>query len=448
MNTFDYLKLILMDEYLALKELLIEQSIAVATVMFVVIASIVYFKPFPPHSVTMAVGPPGTPSYGMAQELTKIFGNDNITLNSKDSVGSVESIHLLEDPSSNVDIGLIVSGTTDLAHADKFYSLGSVAYSPVWIFYRKDLKNIPKEIKDLSRLHLRVGIGPEGGATVPLSKKIFALNGIDISKEGNFRVAPYAQDVEDLMSGKIDCAIIVSTYFDSDIQKLLREPTIGLLGIDNTKAYEISVSYLERVILPEGSVNLERNIPPKDIPLISPTLNIVVKKDLNPDIQVQLLTAAKEFLYTTEFLFFAKRGQFPAYVDTSIPISPIALDFYTKGPPAGFSHLPFWLAGFVNRSWVFFLTLIAVLYPITKLNLQLRTIRFHVKQHRFFDELHDIEKRLSEAHLSEENKLALLKEIQNMKYQVSVRRIPVGMEESHFNFINALYLIELRAKEI
>jgi hypothetical protein len=202
------------------------------------------------------------------------------------------------------------------------------------------------------------------------------------------------------------------------------------------------------VILPEGSVNLERNIPPRDIPLISPTLNIVVKKDLNPDIQVQLLTAAKEFLYTTEYLFFAKRGQFPAYVDTSISLSPIALDFYTKGPPVGFSYLPFWLAGFVNRSWLFFLTLIAVLYPIAKLNLQLRTIRFHVKQHRFFDELHHIEKRLNEAHLSEENKLALLKEIQNMKYQVGIRRIPVGMEESHFNFINALYLIELRVKEI
>ena len=48
----------------------------------------------------------------------------------------------------------------------------------------------------------------------------------------------------------------------------------------------------------------------------------------------------------------------------------------------------------------------------------------------------------------EENKLALLKEIQNMKYQVGIRRIPIGMEESHFNFINAMYLIELRVKEI
>ena len=448
MNTFDYLKLILIDEYLALKELLIEQSITVAAVLFVVIASIVYFKPFPPHSVTMAVGPPGKPSYVMAQELTKVFEHDNITLKLKHSVGSVENIHLLEDPNSNVEISLIVSGTTDQAHADKLYSLGSVAYSPVWIFYRKDLNNIPKDIKDLSRLNLKVGIGPEGGATVPLAKKIFALNGIDISKEGNFRVAPYAQDIQDLMSGKIDCAIIVSTYFDWDVQKLLREPTIGLLGIANTRAYEMSAPYLKQVILPEGSVNLERNIPSKDISLISTTLNIVVTKDLNPDIQLQLLTAAKEFLYTTEHLFFAKRGQFPAYVDTSIPISPIALDFYTKGPPADFGHLPFWLAGFVNRSWVFFLTLIAVLYPIAKLNLQLRTIRFHVKQHRFFDELHHIEKRLNEAQLSEEIKLTLLKEIQNMKYQVSIRRIPIGMEESHFNFINALYLIELRVKEI
>jgi uncharacterized membrane protein YdjX (TVP38/TMEM64 family) len=67
MNTFDYLKLILMDEYLALKELVIEQSLAVAAILFIIITSIIYFKPFPPHSVTMAVGPAGKPSYVMAQ---------------------------------------------------------------------------------------------------------------------------------------------------------------------------------------------------------------------------------------------------------------------------------------------------------------------------------------------------------------------------------------------
>jgi TRAP-type uncharacterized transport system substrate-binding protein len=437
-----------MDEYLALKELLIEQSLVVAALLFIIITSIIYFKPFPPNSVTMAVGPAGKPSYVMAQELTKVFEHDDIKLKSKHSVGSVENIRLLEDPNSNVEIALVVSGATDRAHADRFYSLGSVAYSPLWIFYRKDLKNIPKDIKDLSRLNLKVSIGPEGGGTGPIARKIFALNGIDISKDSNFRVDPYEKDVADLMSGKIDCAMIVTTYFDWDVQKLLREPNIGLLGIDNTKAYEMSVPYLKQVILPEGSVNLERNIPSKDIPLISTTLNIVVTKDLNPDIQLQLLTAAKEFLYTTQYLFFAKRGQLPAYVDSTLPISPVALDFYTKGPPVGFDYLPFWLAGFVNRSWLFFLTLIAVLYPIAKLNLQLRTIRFQVKQHRFFDELHHIERRLNEAHLSEENKLALLKEIQNMKHQVSIRRIPIGMEEAHFNFVNALYLIELRVKEI
>ena len=67
MNTFDYLKLILMDEYLALKELLIEQSLVVAALLFIIITSIIYFKPFPPNSVTMAVGPAGKPSYVMAQ---------------------------------------------------------------------------------------------------------------------------------------------------------------------------------------------------------------------------------------------------------------------------------------------------------------------------------------------------------------------------------------------
>ena len=126
----------------------------------------------------------------------------------------------------------------------------------------------------------------------------------------------------------------------------------------------------------------------------------------------------------------------------------MALNFYTKGPPAGFSYLPFWLAGFMNRFWIFFLAFIAVIYPLAKLNLQLRTLRFHVKQHRFFDELHEIEKKLTEEKLTREAALALLEQIQTIKRKASIRRIPVGMEESHFNFINAIYLLELKIKEI
>jgi len=143
MTTFEYFKRVIVDEYLALKELLIEQYAISAALVLIVIGAIVYLKPFHPHTVTMAVGPPGTPSYVMAQELVKIFERDNISLKFKPSVGSVESIHLLESPHSDVDITLIVGGSADekQIQTNTFYSLGSIGYSPIWIFYRKDFSS-------------------------------------------------------------------------------------------------------------------------------------------------------------------------------------------------------------------------------------------------------------------------------------------------------------------
>ena len=448
MTTFEYLRRIIADELLALKEILIEQYLFALLLLLAIVCAVFYLKPFPPNSATMAIGGPGTPSYVMSEELSKVFKKNSLNLKTKNSVGSVQSIELLEDTESGVDLALIVGGSADENQAQKFYSLGSMGYSPIWIFYRKDLKRIPRDLQDLSRLQLKVGIGPKGGATVPLTRNLFHLNGIDITKNNNFRIGPYDDDVKDLLSGKIDCAIIATTFYDWDIQKLLRESSVELLDVDNTKAYQMAVPYLESVILPKGSVDIERNIPPKDISLIAPTINLVVRKDLNPDIQTLLLSTAKEFLYTTSYLFFAKRGEFPAYVDTSIPLSPVALEFYSHGLPIGYGYLPFWIAGFVNRFWVFVLTFLAVLYPIVRLNLHLRSIRFHIKQHRFFDALHSIERQLNQEHLSSGDKLALLSELKVIKYQACIIRIPTGMEESHFNFLNTIYLMELKIKEV
>ena len=45
---------------------------------------------------------------------------------------------------------------------------------------------------------------------------------------------------------------------------------------------------LARLVLPQGVIDIDRNIPPNDVPLIGATTKVLVRSDLHPEI-VQLL---------------------------------------------------------------------------------------------------------------------------------------------------------------
>jgi hypothetical protein len=62
------------------------------------------------------------------------------------------------------------------------------------------------------------------------------------------------------------------------------------MGFQTAEALTRIFPELARLVLPQGVVDIYRNIPPNDVPLIGSTSKVLVRSDLHPEI-VQLVVA-------------------------------------------------------------------------------------------------------------------------------------------------------------
>ena len=346
------------------------------------------------------------------------------------------------DETDDVDVAFIQGGALTPEQAGKVYSLGSVAYEPVWIFYRRGAPGRYAYLTDL--LGKRIGIGPERGGTRPMARELFKLSGISVDEDSNFVVAPYRVNLQDFKDGKLDAIMVVAPYFDPEIQELLQNPDFLLFDFREAPAYEKAFQYVHDLTLPAFSVNIQKRIPEHDIRLIATTTTIAVAKNLHPDIQTLLLMAVRDQQRASQYLFFSKRGEFPSYVDPTIEASPVALHFYDYGVPTGIRYLPFWIGGFFDRLWVLLLSVFAITYPLVRLNVHLRDLRFHIKHHRLYEELLEIERDVCKSPLAPESAARFQRRLDLLNRHAISDNVPVGMESSYFQLLNAIEL--LRAK--
>jgi TRAP-type uncharacterized transport system substrate-binding protein len=442
MNTFQYISIIVKDEFRAIREEFIESKLLVIAFFVAVFLVIFYLDPFPSKHIYFATSYPSSDWHNFVKKTTVALDEKGIDVTLIDTDGAVDNVIRLNDPKDKANVAFSYGAALNHDQIHGIYSLGSLFYEPVWIFYRKNKIHDLKSMKDLA--NYKVGLGPAKSGSFMIAKKLLLDLNVDITKNSNFVSSSFVDIHKKFLKGDLDAIIIVSTYLDPIVQNLMREPKVALYSFSNANAYERKYNYLEAVNIPAGSIDLLNQIPPKDIELISTTASLVVRKDLHPDLQLALLMTIKEVIGSSSSLFFAKRNEFPAYVDPSIPISPIARRFYDYGPPHTAQYLPYWLAGFFERSWLLILALFAIIYPLTKLNIHLRKFRFTLKERPHYEELLAMEKRLCTEKLSEREKQQFLDDLDKMNKHAIEAGVPVGEEVDHFNFLNAINLMRIK----
>jgi hypothetical protein len=90
--------------------------------------------------------------------------------------------------------------------------------------------------------------------------------------------------------------------------------------------------------------------------------------------------------------YFAKTGEFPAYINSEAPLSAEARYFYQNGTPALMKYLPFWLAEFLERMFFLILPFIVFAFPFIKsipnyrVNLARKQINHVYKQLEAFEQ--------------------------------------------------------------
>lgn len=280
--------------------------------------------------------------------------------------GSIENALRLKSTTDPVDIALIQGGALNNEQAKGLESLGSIAYEPVWTFYRRALGIHPSRLNDLRGL--RIAVGPNLSGSKVVARKLFAEDGIDIDHEPGFLFGKSAVEyAEDLEKGLVDVVVEVNPHADPHIKRLLENPNISLMSYELAEAYHQKFRFIEAITLPKGSINIHDVNPPQDVHLIATTLNVLVKEDTNPDLQTIFLVASRLANRNPDSLLFGSADRFPSYMDSQIPLSQAAQHFYSFGMPPSLDYFPARFAGLVDRYWVIFLGVVSAAYTLIQI---------------------------------------------------------------------------------
>ncbi len=346
-----------------------------------------FVQPAPPKRIVITTGGESGAYYQFAQRYAAILARDGITLEVKSSAGSLENLDRLK--ADEAQVGFVQGGVMppkedpDAEDDSGLLSLGSLFYEPVWVFYRGE--------RDLTRLTdlrgKRIAIGQEGSGVRQLAQQLLAANEIEAGEH----LVPLSglTAAEELQQGRIDAAFIIASESAPVVQVLLRSPGIRLMSFAQSGAYQRRFPFLTKLTFPQGVADLVRDFPPNDIKVLAPTANLIVRDDLHPALQSLLLQAASEVHGKSGF--FQDQGEFPAYKDQMLPLSPDAARYFKSGPSFLQRYLPFWLAVLVDRLIVLLVPVFALLIPLLKVAPAIYNWRVRSKVFRCYGELKFLE---------------------------------------------------------
>jgi hypothetical protein len=208
-----------------------------------------------------------------------------------------------------------------------------------------------------------------------------------------FLTLPSADGVNALLLGEIDVLFLVDQLESPNIQKLLNDPKLSLIGFNRAEASTRILPYLEILTVPTASFSLVRDFPPQTIQLLSTTTQLLVDDRLHPALQYLFLEAAEAI--NGKQSFFAKRGEFPKFNHSAFPESTVAARFEKSGVPPIMNYLPFWVAEFVHRMFILLVPFLAFAYPVVSSLPNYRNKRVQVRINKMYGALWTFEQELA-----------------------------------------------------
>jgi TRAP-type uncharacterized transport system substrate-binding protein len=326
-------------------------------VVGIVSLALTYFIPAPPSKVVMGAGFKGTSFEYFARQYREIFARSNVELEVRETGGAVDNVKLLQDPESGVQIGLVIGGISDGKHAPGLLSLGTVYNTPFWVFYSSN-----EPFDRLSQLKgKRIAVGPVGSATRAAADQILGKGGVN-SETATLLPFIGSTAVEAMNDGKVDAVWILGAPDSPSVHSFLGNPNLRIMSFPNAEAFTRIFPELARMVLPQGVIDIDLNVPPNDVQLIGSTTKVLVRSDLHPEI-VQLLLQTMVEVHSGANIF-QRAGEFPNSTDVEYSVAPAAIDFYKNGPSFMQRHLPLWLSVHAQRAIAVLVTAVALSFPM------------------------------------------------------------------------------------
>lgn len=349
--------------------------------------------PPPPKQIGFAAGTAGGGYMAIADSYQRQLAKVGITLEIKQTKGSIDNLHLLQDKHSGVVAALVQGGVVPSKAVSKGLSaLGSVTREPLWLFYRGNQKL--SQVRELAGK--TIAVGAEGSGIRPVAMQVIVANGLDPEISPTNLLSIGEEDaVKALADGSVDAAFFVSTIVSPRIQRLLNDDSLRLLSFDRADAYLSRFPWLTKVELPRGVVSLSKDRPAQDKTLLAPSTMLVVRNDIHPGLIPLLLEAAKRTHGDGDSLTPPQTFPTADYVD--LPLDSDAERYLDQGPSWLYRVFPYRVAVQIDRLKILIVPLLTLFIPLVKLAPPLYRWRIRARVFRWYDSLWRLDMRLSGA---------------------------------------------------
>jgi TRAP transporter TAXI family solute receptor len=350
-----------------------------------------FIQPAPPDTLVLASGADGGAYQRFAAAYREVLGRYGIRLVEKPSAGALENLQHLRDGEVAVDAGFFQGGVASAQQGDGLASLGGLFYEPLWVFYREDAAR-PWPLTRLLQLKgRRIAVGAPGSGTRHLALELLQANGIDGANTKLVDTGGLAL-VDAFAEKRIDAAFVVGPTQSATVWSLLYTPGVRLMSLAQAEAYTRRFAHLSKIVLPQGAIDLERNLPARDVHLVASVATLLVREDTHPALIDLLMQAAAEV--HGEPGVFQKPGEFPKAQAVDFPLSKEAERYFKSGRPFLQRYLPFWAATLVDRMVVLLVPFFALLVPLVKVAPSLYSWRVRSRIYRRYGELKFLEAEL------------------------------------------------------
>ncbi|MDP3513441.1 MAG: TAXI family TRAP transporter solute-binding subunit [Sulfuritalea sp.] len=413
--------------------------ISVGSILIVCLAvgagAFLFLNTAAPRSLTISSGPAGSTFQRTAEKYQKILAREGVTLKILPSDGSTENLRRLADAGSGVDIGFVLGGAAGDKEFDQLMSLGSVSYQPLMIFYRGEKRELLSQFKGM-----RLNVGPAASGPHALALRLLKANGIVPGADTMLDETDFEDPGKELREGRVDAVFLMGDSTASSVmRKLMRDGDVRLFSFVQTDAYVRRVRVLNKLLLPRGGLDLGQDLPPEDVYLVGPTVQLVARESLHPALSDLLLEAAREVHGSASL--FRKRGEFPAAQEGDFRISADATRYYASGKSFLYGTFPFWLASLIARVLAFLVPVVLLLLPALKFAPMIYRWRIESRIYRWYQVLLELEREAFKPPVDAARRGELLHQLDHIETAVNRIVIPASFGDlfyglrGHINFV-------------
>lgn len=427
--------------------MLLFMSWVLGFVAIVCVALFTFFNSAAPTTIIMTAGEEGSIYQKYALQYKKILAKQGVTLTILPSNGSIENLKKLADKHTSVDVGFVQSGVAEGIKIDALQSLGSVAYQPIIFFYRGENKHLIADFKGE-----RLNIGELGSGTHALALNILKENGILPGGTTQLIEKPSLDPVKDLLDDKIDAIFVMGDSVSIQLIKtLVKTPGINIFNFIQADGYTRRIKYLHKLVLPEGSIDLGKNIPVNDLNLVAPSVELIARDNLHPALSDVLLDAAQEVHGSAGL--FVKSGEFPNATTQEFQVSPDAIRYYKSGKSFLYKDFPFWMASFISRILVVLVPLLLVLIPAIKLAPSIYRWKIQLSIYPFYRALLELEHDAFGSTVNEARRQQIMLNLDELEVKLTKIKVPAAFADmfyglrGHINFVRTRLMSEQIAED-